>query len=251
MLFTDYVPPFLTEKPVAALHQTVSIAYQMPVSFENVTAILTDIEGTTTSISFVHDTLFPYAKQNIGPFLQAHQNEPAVSKLIIEVKETAGTPDATLDEVIATLVSWMNQDKKITPLKSLQGLIWEEGYTQGKFHGQIYADAYEQLKNWKKQGKALYVYSSGSVHAQKLLFSLFSGYFDTKVGGKKEKPSYIEIARQMNIPAQNILFLSDIVEELDAAKQAGMQTLLLSRDYAPPASNTHPSVTTFNQIGNL
>src|ERR1700733_4973391 len=121
-----------------------------------VNAILTDIEGTTTSISFVHDTLFPYAKRNVHEFLLVHQNEPEVQKIVAEVQNLTSCAS---EEVSSVLLQWMEQDKKITPLKTLQGLIWEDGYRQGAFHGHVYQDAYSQIKNWKNRGLPLYVYS--------------------------------------------------------------------------------------------
>lgn len=222
-----------------------------------VSAILTDIEGTTTAISFVHEVLFPYAKKNVRQYLMAHQNDPAVHQIIQEVKEAAGTAQADLEQVAATLLSWMEQDKKITPLKTLQGMMWEDGYRQGAFQGHLYEDACLQLKKWKGQGIPLYVYSSGSVQAQKLLFShsnygdlsvYFSNYFDTKTGGKKEKASYVSIAEQIKVAPQSVLFLSDTIEELNAAHAAGMQTLLLCRDGAVPANCPYAHVINFNQI---
>lgn len=219
-----------------------------------VEAILTDIEGTTTSISFVHDTLFPYAKEHVREYVLAHERDSQVQKILKEVEEVA---QVTSDQVVDTLLAWMQQDKKITPLKTLQGLMWEEGYRQGAFQGHVYGDAYQQMCQWKSRGLSLYVYSSGSVLAQKLLFSfsnhgdmtpLFTNYFDTKVGGKRETASYIAIAEQIGIPAENILFLSDTVEELNAAREAGMQTVLLNRDYMQFQECGHPHVTTFNEI---
>ncbi len=237
--------------------QTYSPCAQVQFPHGTVSAILTDIEGTTTAISFVHDVLFPYAKKNVAQYLMAHQGDPAVAQIIQEVKDTAGTPQADLEQVIATLLSWMQQDKKITCLKTLQGMMWEDGYMKGDFQGHLYEDAYQQMKNWKSEGFPLYVYSSGSVKAQQLLFGhsnygdltpLFSGYFDTKTGGKKETASYQAIAQKIGVAPGSVLFLSDTVEELNAASAAGMQTLLLCRDGAAPTGCVYTSVTTFNQI---
>ena len=218
-------------------------------------AILTDIEGTTTSISFVHDTLFPYAKEHVGDYLIMNQNEPHVSQLIQEIAQIGGVSSTDLPQVTQTLLTWMEQDKKITPLKTLQGMMWKTGYEQGHFQGHVYLDAFEQLQRWHEQGLALYVYSSGSVAAQKLLFShstygdltpLFSGYFDTIVGGKKESRSYKNIAEQLHLAPEKILFLSDVVEELNAAAEAGMQTLLIVRDKTMLPNNCpHPSAENF------
>jgi enolase-phosphatase E1 len=214
-----------------------------------VDAIVTDIEGTTTSISFVHDTLFPYAKQTVGEYVLAHSEEPRVQKILLEVQEIA---NVSAEEVVPTLLSWMEQDKKISPLKTLQGLMWEEGYRRGDFQGHVYEDAYEMLSKWHDQGMPLYVYSSGSVLAQKLLFShstkgdmtpLFLDYFDTKVGGKKERDSYLAIANQIGVSPDRILFLTDSTDEVKAAVEAGMQTVLISRDGALDGA------TTFYEIG--
>ncbi len=225
-----------------------------------VDAILTDIEGTTTSISFVHDTLFPYAKEHVRDYLLTHQNEPHVSQLIQEIALIGGVPHADLAQVTQVLLTWMEQDKKITPLKTLQGMMWKTGYDEGHFQGHVYLDAFEELQRWHGEGLTLYVYSSGSVAAQKLLFShstygdltpLFSGYFDTGVGGKKESSSYRKIAEQLQIAPDKILFLSDVVEELNAAAEAGMQTLLIAREGTTiPAGCPHASAKDFHQVSN-
>ena len=196
-------------------------------------AIVTDIEGTTSSLSFVKEVLFPYARANLADYVYRHAHEPQVKMLLEEsCQEIGGKPDT--GQLITQLIQWIDEDKKVTPLKSLQGLIWEAGYRQGDFTGHVYLDAVEKLKAWKAQGLALYVYSSGSVYAQKLLFGhsdfgdltpLFSGYFDTHIGGKREKASYDRIAEQLGIAPEHLLFLSDIKEELDAAKAAGFNTL--------------------------
>ncbi len=219
-------------------------------------AIVTDIEGTTSSLSFVKEVLFPYARANLAEYVRRHADEPQVKTLLDDTCKEVG---AELDtrELIAQLIQWIDEDKKVTPLKSLQGLIWESGYLQGDFKGHVYPDAADNLKAWKAEGLDLYIYSSGSVYAQKLLFahteygdltSLFSGYFDTHIGGKKEQQSYCKIAGQLGIPADQLLFLSDIKEELDAAKAAGFQTIWLTRDSAPDLQAEHPQVSSFNQI---
>lgn len=208
-------------------------------------AILTDIEGTTSSISFVHEVLFPYAREHMSAFVTANETTPDVAQCLDDVRQLVGQA-LTTNDVIKQLLQWIAEDKKITPLKSLQGLIWESGYKKGDFKGHIYPDAVRWLKQWDDDGILLYVYSSGSVHAQKLLFGhteqgdltpLFSNYFDTHSGHKREAESYIRIAQEIGLEPQEILFLSDIVEELDAAFDAGMRTTLLVRD--ANNSNTH------------
>jgi enolase-phosphatase E1 len=204
-----------------------------------VTAILTDIEGTTSSIDFVHDVLFPYASQHLPEFVREAQSTPEVAPLLDAVRIEAGEADADIERVIAILLQWIDSDRKATPLKSLQGLIWKHGYERGDFTGHMYEDATRQLRAWSAAGIDLYVYSSGSVGAQKLLFGhsdagdlrpLFRDYFDTNIGQKRDADSYGRIVEEIGTPATQILFLSDVAEELDAAAEAGMQTCQLVRD---------------------
>lgn len=218
-------------------------------------AILTDIEGTTSKISFVHEVLFPYARRKIAEFIQAHYQDPAVKEQLDIIRDIQQQPELSLEDIVQTLHHWIDTDQKITPLKALQGQIWEKGYIAGDFTGHVYEDAQQQLTTWQAQGLKLYIYSSGSVQAQKLLFGhsdfgdltpLFSNYFDTKVGGKKEMASYQEIVNQLPFHAEEVLFLSDVVEELDAASAAGLQTCQLIRE-GQPAGN-HPTATTFFDI---
>jgi enolase-phosphatase E1 len=219
-------------------------------------AILTDIEGTITRITFVKDILFPYAAEHLPNFVRTQHADPAVAAQIEAVRQELNKPDATLDEVINALLTWIAEDKKITPLKQLQGLIWQTGYEQGDFTGHLYPDAMAFLNAMDAQDIALYVYSSGSVKAQQLLFAysdfgdvrpLFKDYFDTKVGGKKEPQSYLTILTQLPYHANEVLFLSDVVEELDAAKAAGMATLQLWRDNQT-YSEQHRKISDFEQF---
>ncbi|AMK76788.1 MULTISPECIES: acireductone synthase [Methylomonas] len=219
-------------------------------------AIVTDIEGTSSSLSFVKDVLFPYARARLPDFIKSHQDHTEVQHLLVAANQLAG---GNLDEktLIAQFIHWIDTDQKITPLKSLQGLIWQEGYCNGDFTGHVYEDAVRNLRHWFDQGYKLYVYSSGSVQAQKLLFGhsdfgdltpLFSGYFDTHIGGKKEAISYERIAAELGLPAEQILFLSDIKDELDAARQAGLATCWLVREQAPDAAAAHVQVSDFDGI---
>jgi enolase-phosphatase E1 len=178
-------------------------------------AILTDIEGTTSSIAFVHDVLFPYARARLPAWVAEHGGD------------------------LAQLNAWMDADAKVTELKDIQGKIWAQGYAAGELKGHVYPDAADALHKWHGDGLTLAVFSSGSVPAQKLIFGhsdqgdlrpLFSGWFDTTTGPKREGQSYILIADAMGIPPADILFLSDISAETDAAKAAGMQALLIDRD---------------------
>lgn len=213
-------------------------------------AIVTDIEGTTSSISFVKDVLFPYARKEIPAFVR--KNEKQVAGLLDDVRAIEKNPKLSIDGIIATLQRWIDEDQKITPLKALQGLIWHAGYAAGDFKGHIYDDALEGLQRWHAAGIKLYVYSSGSVPAQKLLFAhtpkgdltpLFSGYFDTSTGPKLEAGSYRKIAKQIGVTANTILFLSDNPQEISAATEAGMETVLVDRE-----NNSPGSVKNFDQI---
>ncbi len=219
-------------------------------------AIVTDIEGTTTSIDFVHQTLFPYAKTHLRKFLRDHAGDDAVQRELAEV-ERIESHDLSLDEAADVLERWIAEDKKLTPLKSLQGMIWRVGYERGELKGHVYDDTPEALRAWREKGLRLFIYSSGSVDAQKLIFGhtdygdltpLFSDYFDTRVGGKREAASYRVIQKRIGTAADEILFLSDIGEELDAAREAGMQTCQLVRDEKTLVAATHPQVNTLLDV---
>lgn len=218
-------------------------------------AIVTDIEGTTSSISFVKEVLFPYARERMEDFVCNHLDDMAVRQALDDVDNAVGRL-LNVDEAIAQLIAWIDEDRKITPLKNLQGMIWEAGYREGDFHGHVYPDAVEGLRRWQAAGIDLYVYSSGSVQAQKLLFGhteagdltpLFNGYFDTRIGAKVQADSYRRIADQIGVPAAETLFLSDLVEELDAAAEAGMQTVRLVRE-GEPGPGKHPVARHFGEI---
>ncbi|MCX5581055.1 acireductone synthase [Kaistia terrae] len=221
-------------------------------------AVLTDIEGTTSSISFVKDVLFPYARSRLKDFVAEHAAEPAVAEALAEARDLAKRPDLNAEETAELLAAWIDEDRKAKPLKSLQGMIWEDGYRSGVLKGDIYPDVVEKLTAWKADGLSLYVYSSGSVLAQKLIFGftnagdltpLFSGYFDTAIGSKLEASSYIAIAAEIGFSPSEILFLSDNTKELDAARDAGMATIGLDRgEVVIPPDTTHPIVTDFNAI---
>ncbi len=220
-----------------------------------VRAILTDIEGTTSSIAFVFEVLFPYAKQHLPDYVRACAEQDPRAQLLQAVRDDAQEPQADVERVIAILLQWMADDVKATSLKALQGLVWQQGYEKGEIKGHVYSDAVESLQQWQQQGYSLYVYSSGSVQAQKLIFGysvagdltpLFSGYFDTTSGHKREPAAYACIAQTIGLPAEQILFLSDVVEELDAAQSSGMRTCGLARNQGMLAG--HTTVDSFAQI---
>ncbi|KLD79897.1 acireductone synthase [Xanthomonas hyacinthi] len=224
--------------------------------------ILTDIEGTTSSICFVKDVLFPYARRALPEFVRAHGQQPQVRQWLDAVASESGgiCSDAV---IVETLQGWIDQDRKHTALKALQGMIWEAGYRDADFAAHIYPDAAPALRRWHAGGHPLYVYSSGSVPAQKLFFGhsdagdlsgLFSGWFDTEIGAKREAASYARIAEATGAAPAQIVFLSDVVAELDAAREAGLDTVLVDRrdDYPEPrrdaACNGHRRVESFAEL---
>ncbi len=207
--------------------------------------ILTDIEGTTSSIAFVRDVLFPYARRALPGFVATRGSEPEVRRWLDAVADEAGVGGD--DAIVATLQQWIDADRKHTALKALQGMLWLDGYRQGDFTAHVYPDAADALRRWHAAGTRLAVYSSGSVGAQRLFFGhsdagdllpLFDRFFDTGVGGKREAASYAAIAAALGESPAAILFLSDVVEELDAARDAGLRTVLIDRlqDYPQPRS---------------
>ena len=221
-----------------------------------VKAIVTDIEGTTSSIDFVHKVLFPYASEHLPEFVRSFQSDPAVTPILDSVRTEAGEADADIDRVIDILLQWIDEDRKVTALKALQGLIWKHGYESGAFTGHMYEDAVANLRAWAAADTDLYVYSSGSVAAQKLLFGysdagdltpLFRGYFDTNIGHKRDAGSYRNIVEDIGIPATEVLFLSDVADELDAAAEAGMRTFQLIRD-EKVVPGSHPIARDFDEV---
>lgn len=226
-------------------------------------AIVTDIEGTTSSIHFVKEVLFPYAASALPDFIRKQADRTDVREQLDAAAREAGIDNNDIEAIIALLLQWIRDDKKVTPLKALQGMVWEAGYRNGDYRAHVYADAATALKQWHQQGLALYVYSSGSIQAQKQFFGfceagdltpLFSGYFDTTSGPKREMESYRVIAGAIGIAPAELLFLSDIVEELDAAHAAGFATCWLVRPRdttATPAQlehTVHPVAHDFSQI---
>ena len=202
--------------------------------------VLMDIEGTTTSVSFVYDVLFPYFLTNVDKLLFNDSVEvvAAFDEVKELVKNESGLDLLSRQDCINQLVLWCKEDRKVTPLKFLQGVIWEEGYLAGTLVSHVYDDVPHSLKEWYDNKIELAIFSSGSVEAQKLIFKFanqgdlsnyLSAYFDTVTGPKREANTYKLIADQLQFPASSILFLSDIREELMAAEEAGMQTIQLVR----------------------
>ena len=221
--------------------------------------ILMDVEGTTTSISFVHDVLFPYSSERLENYINTHFDSLPVQEILVETFNTAVDEEKLILNhagLINKLLSWIKTDRKHPALKRLQGLIWNEGYHSGKIKGHIYPDVPVALEAWNKVGLTLGVYSSGSVSAQKDLFTyselgnlqhFFSHNFDTAVGVKREVESYKKISTELKLDPSEILFLSDITEELDAAKLAGFQTVQLAR-LGAVLKSSHKQIKSFAEL---
>ena len=213
-----------------------------------VRGIVLDIEGTTTPVSFVYDVLFPYAREHLSTFIAARQGHRDLDEVVQlleqewvdDVARGKHPPPLHSSHSIVDYANWlMQQDRKSPGLKRLQGQIWEVGYADGSLRGDVYPDVPPALARWREEGHAVAIYSSGSVLAQRLLFSttpygdltrFIAQYFDTAVGPKREAESYAHIAAAMSMPPEKVLFVSDVIAELDAARAAGMQAILCVRD---------------------
>lgn len=245
----------------------------LPLFTKPITTVVLDIEGTTTPIDFVYNVLFPYARAHVKPYLEAHllssDLQTDIRALIEENAEDLDrgldppllkgpTGHVLIDEAVAYIHWLMDRDRKTTPLKSIQGKLWDEGYTRGELHGQVFEDVPRAFERWGKQGKAICIYSSGSVLAQKLLFAhteagdltrYIRAYFDTNTGPKREIESYQRIASELEQAPREIVFVSDVTAELDAAAAAGFETLLCIRPANPSQpAGTHAAIQTFDQI---
>lgn len=242
-----------------------------PAISPEVRCLLLDIEGTTTPIDFVFKTLFPFASTRVESFLRSHSEDGEIQQLIAELRSTwsgaasAGAPvwvESTSDERLssaAAYVRWLvARDSKMTPLKSLQGRIWEEGFRRGELKGEVYPDVAPALARWHAQNKTIAIFSSGSVLAQELLFAhstagdlsrFLTVYFDTTTGPKRDPGSYQKIADALHLSAQQILFVSDVPGELDAARAAHLHTAhSLRPGVASQAGPAHSVIQTFDEI---
>lgn len=221
--------------------------------------VLMDIEGTTTAIVFVHEVLFPYAEAHLAAFVRQDAADPAVQSELAAVKQTVfeeNQKEITAEEAIQQLLDWIKTDRKHPALKTLQGYLWKTGYQTGEYKGHIYHDVRPALEKWRSAGIKMGVYSSGSVEAQQLLFGYsdkgdlrpyFSAWFDTKIGPKRAVQSYLNIREQLGISGEEILFLSDVEQELDAAREAGFHTLQIVRPGTIPGER-HPVASDFSEI---
>ncbi|KAL0270198.1 UNVERIFIED_CONTAM: hypothetical protein PYX00_007681 [Menopon gallinae] len=242
---------------------------------EKITTILLDIEGTTTSVSFVKDTLFPYVKEHLGSYVDSHWEDSEFKEDVAALKEQAKNDEENKVEgfcqieegekekesLIKNVLWQMSLDRKTTALKQLQGHIWREGYKNGKLKGHIYSDVVPALKKWREESRRVYIFSSGSVEAQKLLFGhseegdlleYISGHFDTTVGPKNESSSYANIIKSLECEKDQILFLTDVVKEAEAARAAGMQTTVVIRENnAPLTDDEKKEFMTINSFNDL
>jgi enolase-phosphatase E1 len=230
-------------------------------------AVVLDVEGTTTPVAFVHEVLFPFAAERVESFLDEHREAADVhAELHALWREYAADPDAPRDWAggvedragAARYVRWLiEHDRKATPLKALQGRMWEQGYRSGELVSHVYPDVPGALERWRAAGATIAIFSSGSVLAQQLIFehsdagnlrALVDAHFDTNVGAKREAGSYRRIVEELGVAAGDALFVSDVVEELDAARAAGLATALCVRDGDGPAPGGHPVVTGFDAL---
>lgn len=223
--------------------------------------VVVDIEGTTSSTWFVHDTLYPYSRARFRPWIETHLDDPEVQRQLGNVRSLAGDDTLDVDGVVAQLWAWLDADQKVTPLKAFQGWIWDEGFAAGDLTSHFFDDAIPALRRWHAAGHRLVVFSSGSLSAQRAWFGhtpdgdllpLFSAHFDTENGGpKRVATSYATIAAELGEDPANLVFLSDLVTELDAAREAGWHTVGVRREgdqYFEAGVGDHLAVTSFDQL---
>ncbi|MEV2254581.1 acireductone synthase [Streptomyces sp. NPDC050147] len=235
----------------------------MTVRFDegSVDAVVLDIEGTTSATGFVVDVLYPYARERFGALLASRGDEPEVARAVAQVRELAGEPDADTGRVEKILGEWVDADRKATPLKTLQGILWAEGFARGELISHFYPEVIDVLRGWAADGVRLYVYSSGSVAAQRAWFTytpegslldLVSGFYDTENAGPKQEPgSYRAISAAVGVDPGRTLFLSDRLGELDAARDAGWRVVGVRRagePYFAAGVGGHPEAAAFDEI---
>jgi len=275
-----FYPQFILELgALGGSHFRPAIAESSPMPSFSIRGILLDIEGTTSSVSYVYDVMFPFAQVGLDQYLKQHWTDQACAEACDQIARDAGhaSLDAwamqrdPLEIVRAEVLRLMDADIKATGLKQLQGLIWQAGFEGGELRAHVYEDVPPGLARWQSAGIDMRIYSSGSVHAQRLFFGhvdwgaghadpgngregdllpYFSGHYDTTTGPKREEASYARIAADWQLPAADILFASDIRAELDAARRAGLQTVLVCRPGNAKVDDpgTHPVITDFGEI---
>jgi len=226
--------------------------------------ILLDVEGTTSALAFVEEVLFPFARRHVGAFLSRHAGDPAVAALLGPIHAEAGDPLAPgavpdVARATAAALELMGRDAKFGPLKDLQGRIWRSGFESGELVAHLFDDVPAAIRGWSDSGVDVRIYSSGSIEAQRLFFGhtvagdllpALRGHYDTTTGPKREPASYTAIAADMGLEPRQVLFVSDVGAELDAARRAGMQTALADRPGNRPSDSAfeHPVVASFADI---
>ncbi|MBV1836938.1 acireductone synthase [Acetobacter estunensis] len=218
--------------------------------------VLLDIEGTTLPVAFVHKVLFPYARRTLPDLIRTQADNPVVAQALEEIRAAAPGRDP-----MEQLTAWMDADAKVAPLKALQGLAWAEGYASGELVATLFADVPAALRTWKDAGLTLAVYSSGSAPAQRLIYGhttdgdltpLFDAFLDLEMGGKKESASYRAILTHEGWQATDVLFVSDVVAELDAAREAGLRTCQMVRpEDGTVAGDRHPVAHSLDDVARL
>jgi enolase-phosphatase E1 len=249
------------------------VAGVSPIDSSQIRVILLDIEGTTTPIDFVYKTLFPYASRKLESFLRERAQDTEIQAITQELQEqhkedersglqlpawTDETDEARLQSTVAYSQWLISNDSKCTPLKSLQGRIWQRGFTNGELRGQVFPDVPTAFERWRRQEKTICIYSSGSVLAQQNLFrttaygdltSCIAVFFDTRVGPKTEGESYKKITASFSHGPHQFLFISDAEKEIEAARAGGMQAILCDRDPRTASSpNTDELIHTFDYV---
>lgn len=230
------------------------------IEFSDVDHVVVDIEGTTSGSAFVYDVLFPYATERFAPWLAEHSGEPDADRIVAEIAREASLDTPAPAQIVDILRGWVAEDRKVTPLKELQGLIWEEGFASGELISDFFPDALLALRGWHAAGLPISVYSSGSVLAQRNWYAhspegdltgWIADYYDTaNAGPKRESSSYRTIAAAIGTDPGRLLFCSDVVAELDAAREAGWQVVRVRRPGEPHAveDSAYPEVTEMTQI---
>lgn len=224
----------------------------MTMTIPPVSAVVMDIEGTTSAARHVYDVMFPYARAHMRSWIEQHPDDPVTHAAVADVAAQLGVPPTDLDAIVGQLTSWIDDDVKAAPLKAIQGQVWEQGYARGELTSHMFDDVAPALRTWREAGLVLVIYSSGSVAAQKALFAhapqgdldaLIDANFDiTTAGPKRESASYQRIAESLGLSPERLLFLSDIQAELDAARTAGWQTVGVLRPGESQATAGDPPV---------
>lgn len=231
------------------------------VQLHGIAAVVIDIEGTTSRAGFIYDVLFPYSRAHLTEWVATHRDTNVVREITEQAAALLSVEELSETDLIAALLAWIDTDTKAAPLKTAQGEIWAEGYARGELHSHLFDDVAPAMRAWHATGQRLFIYSSGSRKAQQSWFAhspagdltkILCGYFDiNNAGPKRESQSYLNIAAAIELPPSQILFVSDVAEELAAATAAGWTTVGLSRDGEPYADNTPAEFTWVSSFADI